>query len=264
MRASIVLLAGCCLVLLLTHQAAAMSPPVWVQPGARVTYQAALTPYYAIDSTDPMEKWVHHEGTGVYGYLTDTITGRDPSGGYTGDSMVISGIDGGILFTGSWEYLPGDMSIGLVPFWIDPESPGFSSQFMVLEGPLEVAGVEWNAQVYHYANLGTSFDVRYVIDKDSGLVLIKNAGLTGADNQMQREIYILQAVEIVNPGSGMPEDDSSPVNGSIGNQTSQNVSAGIPINGSLLVGEPLPGFVIQALENASSAGDEVPGVQPAG
>ncbi|WP_062262215.1 hypothetical protein [Methanoculleus bourgensis] len=59
-----------------------------------MTYQAALTPYYGIDPDDPMERWVHYEGTGVYGFLTDTITGRDAAGGYSGDSVVISGIDG--------------------------------------------------------------------------------------------------------------------------------------------------------------------------
>jgi hypothetical protein len=50
-------------------------------------------------------------------------------------------------------------------------------------------------------------------------VLIKNAGLTGANNQMQREIYILQSLETGYPGRGMPENVTSPVGevvGSIG------------------------------------------------
>lgn len=102
---------------------------------------------------------------------------------------------------------------GLVPFWVDLDSPAFSPEFMVLEGgPLELAGTEWDAQAYYYANLGTSFDIRYVVDKESGLVLIKNAGgLTGANNQMQREIYILQSLETGYPGSGMPENDTFPI-----------------------------------------------------
>lgn len=65
MRASIRLLAGC--LLMLACQASAMAPPAWVQPGSKVTYQAALTPYYGIDPDDPMERWVHYEGTGVTG-----------------------------------------------------------------------------------------------------------------------------------------------------------------------------------------------------
>lgn len=214
MRISAGLLAGCCL-LLLVCQAAALSPPAWVQPGTTVTYQAALTPYYAIDSDDPMERWVHHEGTGVFGYLSDTVAGGDGAGGYSGDTVVVSGIDGGTLYTGSWSYQPGDPGMGTVPFWVDLENPAFSPEFMVLEGPLEVAGTEWNAQVYYYANLGSSFDVRYVVDRESGIVLIKNAGLTGANNQMQREIYILQSIETVNPGSGMPENVSRPENESL-------------------------------------------------
>ncbi|WP_243671014.1 hypothetical protein [Methanoculleus chikugoensis] len=81
-------------------QVSAMAPPpAWAEPGTKVTYQAALTPpYYAIDPPDdPMDQWVHHEGgTGVFGYLTDTITaGGDAAGGYSGDSVVVSGIDGG-------------------------------------------------------------------------------------------------------------------------------------------------------------------------
>lgn len=210
MRASIGLLAGCCLLMLLAFQVSAASPPAWVQPGTRVTYQAALTPYYAISPDDPMERWVHHEGTGVYGSLTDTIAGGDAAGGYSGDSMVISGIDGSVLYTGSWTYRPGDPGMGLVPFWVDLENPAFSPEFLALEGPLEIAGTEWNAQVYYYANAGTSFDVRYVVDKESGLVLVKNAGLTGANGQMQREIYILQSIEAPNPGSSMPVNKSRP------------------------------------------------------
>lgn len=198
MRATMRLLVGCCL-LLLVCQVSAMAPPAWVQPGTRVTYQAALTPYYAIDPDDPMDRWVHHEGTGVFGYLIETVTG-----GYSGDSVVVSGIDGGILYTGSWSYRPGDPGMGTVPFWVDLDNPAFGPEFMVLEGPLEVAGTVWNARVYYYANLGTSFDIRYVVDNESGLVLIKNAGLTGANNQMQREIYILQALDTGYPGSGMP------------------------------------------------------------
>ncbi|WP_243671012.1 hypothetical protein [Methanoculleus chikugoensis] len=43
-------------------------------------------------------------------------------------------------------------------------------------------------------------------------MLIKNAGgLTGANNQMQREIYILQSLETGYPGSGMPENDTFPI-----------------------------------------------------
>ena len=211
MRRSIRLLAGFLLVALLACQASAQAPPAWVQPGSKVTYQAALTPYYGIDPDDPMERWVHYEGTGVYGYLTDTVTGGDAAGGYSGDSVVVSGIDGSILYQGTWSYQPGDPGIGLVPFWVDLENPAFGQDFLVLEGPLELAGMEWNAQVYYYANLGTSFDIRYVVDKDSGLVLIKNAGLTGANNQMQREIYILQSVETGYPGSGRPENATSSV-----------------------------------------------------
>ena len=209
MRRSIRLLADCLLVLLLACQVAAMAPPAWAQPGTTVTYQAALTPYYGIDPDDPMERWVHYEGTGVYGFLTDTITGGDAAGGYSGDSVVISGIDGSTLYTGTWSYQPGDPGMGLIPFWVDLENPAFGQDFLVAEGPLELAGQVWNAQVYYYSNLGTSFDIRYVVDKDSGLVLIKNAGLTGANNQMQREIYILQSVETGYPGSGMPENATS-------------------------------------------------------
>ncbi|WP_261597325.1 hypothetical protein [Methanoculleus formosensis] len=231
MRASMRLLAGCCL-LLIVCQVSAMAPPAWAQPGTKVTYQAALTPYYAIEPDDPMDRWVHHEGTGVFGYLTDTITAGDAAGGYSGDSVVVSGIDGGILYTGSWSYLPGDPGMGLVPFWVDLDSPAFSPEFMVLEGPLELAGTEWNAQVYYYANLGTSFDIRYVVDKESGLVLIKNAGLTGANNQMQREIYILQSLETGYPGSGMPENDTFPI---IWNST--HPERGMPENVTSPLGE---------------------------
>jgi len=214
MRVSIGLLAGCCLLLLVCPVSAA-SLPAWVQPGVTATYQAALTPYYAIDPDDPMEQWIHYEGTGVYGYMSDTITGGDAAGGYSGDTVVISGIDGGVLYAGSWSYQPGDPGMGTVPFWVDLDTAAFNPEFLVLEGPLEIAGTEWNAQVYHYANLGASFDVRYVVDKDSGLVLIKNAGLTGANDRKQREIYILQSNEAVNPGSGMQDNASRPENASL-------------------------------------------------
>jgi hypothetical protein len=204
------LLACCCLMVLAAGNASAMPPPAWIQPGTTITYEAALTPYYAIDSDDPMERWVHYEGTGVYGYLIDTVTGWDDYG-YYGDTTVISGIDGSTLFMGTWSYREGDPEMGTVPFWVDLEGIGFGPDFLYAEGPFEIAGEEWNAQVYYYANLGINFDVRYVVDADSGLVLIKNAGLTSANGQMQREIYILQSIETGYPGSGQPEGDAPSV-----------------------------------------------------
>ena len=41
-----------------------------------------------------------------------------------------------------------------------------------------------------------AFSPEFMVDRDGGLAVIQNAGLTGANNWMQREIVILQSVEV--------------------------------------------------------------------
>lgn len=184
----------------------AMSPPAWVGPGTTVTYEAALTPYYAIDSDDPLERWVHYEGTGVYAFWIDRVLERDETG-YAGDSTVISAFDGSTLVEGEWSYQPGDPGMGL--FWVDLDGIAFSEENLVAEGPMEAAGEVWDARAYYYASIGNTFDVRLIVDKESGLLLSKTEGLTGADGRMQRAIYILQSIENPQPGMGRPENTTS-------------------------------------------------------
>lgn len=195
-----------CLAGLMVVGVSAMSPPAWVGPGTTVTYEAALTPYYAIDSDDPLERWVHYEGTGVYGFWIDRVTGWDETG-YYGDATVISAFDGSTMVEGEWSYQPGDPGMGL--FWVDLDGIAFSEENLVAEGPMEAAGEVWDAQAYYYASIGNTFDVRFIVDKESGLLLSKTEGLTGADGRMQRAIYLLQSIENPQPGMGAPEENVS-------------------------------------------------------
>lgn len=169
----------------------AMAPPGWVQQGTRVTYEASLSPYYDLVDT-PDNTWQKYGGTGVYGYWIDEISSASGDGNYEGLSTIYDYFSGNILVQVPWAYVPGNDGMGL--FWVDPDQGLYTQQFLVAEAPLELAGTVWNAQTYYFTSLGSSFDTKITIDKDSGLLLSKNEGLTGSNGQMQRAVYILKSI----------------------------------------------------------------------
>lgn len=179
------------LLMVLIMPCAAKSPPAFITPGMKITYTAALSNYYSLYDTNP-DKWEQFEGTGVYGYWVDFINSADGNV-YSGQSTIYDHFSGNILVDYPWTYQPGDEGMGL--FWIDTDKGFFTSQNLVAEGPLDYAGITWNAQTYYFSNLGSSFDTKITIDRDSGILLSKNEGLTGSNGQMQRAVYILKSFE---------------------------------------------------------------------
>jgi hypothetical protein len=169
----------------------AMTPPQWIGQGTQITYSAALTPYYELVNVHD-DTWINNQNA-VYGYWVDEVTGSDGYGGYQGYSTIYSAMNGNILVQTPWSYNQGNEGMGL--FWLDKDMNQFTSQFLVADAPLELAGKVWNAQTYYFHSIGNTYDTKITIDKDSGLLLTKNEGLTGAGGQMQRAIYILQSVK---------------------------------------------------------------------
>lgn len=182
----IIVLMLCC-----TFSVNAMTPPAWIGYGSECVYEASLSPYYDLASV-PDDIWQRYGGTGVYGQWVDSVTGSDGSGRYQGYSTIYDFFSGNILVQQPWSYQPGDPGMGL--FWVDLDQ-GFPAQNLIAQAPLDLAGYTWNARTYYFTSIGNSFDTKITIDADSGILLTKNEGLTGANGQMQRAVYILKSIK---------------------------------------------------------------------